>query len=152
MPNLFGWLGLAALISFASDSHDPIPIRLNITRDTWFSDVGPEADGNNGGAPQLKLKSYQELSLVDVDPTPLKGRVVKSASLHVRLSADPFLRRVTVGTFAAPWIEGTGRSYAPQPGSSTFRHARHPDVAWTLDGGDLTRRHARSGRHALENG
>ena len=34
--------------------------RLEVSRDTWVSEVGREADGNNGGAPRLKLKSIQE--------------------------------------------------------------------------------------------
>ena len=38
-----------------------------MTRDTWISAVSEEADGNNGSAPRLKLKSIQEMSLVDVD-------------------------------------------------------------------------------------
>ncbi len=35
-------------------------LRLPVTRDTWFSNVGAEIDGNNGGASRLKVKSYQE--------------------------------------------------------------------------------------------
>ena len=58
----------------------PIPagrvMRLPIRRDTWFSNVGREANGNNGGATRLKLKSYQEMSLVDIDPTPIKGHKI----------------------------------------------------------------------------
>src|SRR5262249_33660032 len=105
----------------------------------WFSHVGEEADGNNGGAPQLKVKSYQEMSLVDIDPGPLRGRVVASATLHVRLSAEADLKRVTVGSFGAPWVEGTGRGYEPQPGSPPFLHARPAETPWTPDGGDLCR-------------
>jgi len=131
MPSLTGLFALALLAA--------APLRVPVTRDVWLSDVGREADGNNGAAPQLKLKSYQEMTLVDVDPAPMKGRVVVAATLHVRLSAAPALKRVTVGTFGAPWVEGTGRSYESQPGSSTFRHAKHPDVPWTPDGGDLCR-------------
>ena len=48
-------------------------LRLDVTRDAWVSEVGPEADGNNGGAPRLKLKSIQEMSLVDIDARPLRG-------------------------------------------------------------------------------
>ena len=55
--------------------------RLEVLRDTWVSEVGSEADGNNGGASRLKLKSIQEMSLIDVDPAPLRGRVIKSAAL-----------------------------------------------------------------------
>jgi len=112
-------------------------IRLPVTRDTWFSGVGPEADGNLGGAPRLKLKSYQEISLVDLDPAPIRGRVVLGATLHLRSSGEPRLRRVTVGTFGAEWSEGKSSSYTPEVGASTFRHRRHPDVPWTIPGSDL---------------
>ena len=76
-------------------------LRLPIVRDTWFSQVGREADGNTGGSPRLKLKSNQEMSVVDIDPAPLRGRVVQSATLHLRLASDQPLRRVTVGSIAA---------------------------------------------------
>ena len=49
------------------EGQTPRGLRLDVTRDAWISDVGPEADGNNGGAPRLKLKSIQEMSLVDID-------------------------------------------------------------------------------------
>src|SRR5262245_16590491 len=35
------------------------PIRLDVTHDTWVSEVGREADGNNGASPRLKFKSIQ---------------------------------------------------------------------------------------------
>lgn len=124
--------------SLVAAAAEPSSIRLPVVRDTWFSAVGSEADCNLGGASRLKLKSIQEMSLVDLDPTPLKGRVVLQAALHVRLSGEEILKRVTVGTFASPWIEGTAESYQPQPGSSTFRRQRHPDVPWAEPGSDLT--------------
>ena len=130
-------LALAALTAAPDAARDPI--RLAVTRDAWLSNAGDEADGNNGAAPQIKLKSYQEMSLLDFDPTPLRGRVVVAAALHLRLSAAPILRRVTVGSIAAPWVEGDGRSYARVAGASTFLHAKFPDLPWTLDGGDFCR-------------
>jgi Domain of unknown function (DUF4091) len=125
----------ASSTSFGQDSTRPI--RLPVTRDTWFSNVGSEADANTGGSPRLKLKSIQEMSLVDVDPTPLRGRVVRSATLHVRSTGEPRLKRVTIGSFGAEWFEGTASSYEPQKGSSTHNHKRHPDVPWTVPGSDL---------------
>lgn len=119
---------------------DPAPaeeIRLSVTRDTWLSDVGPEADGSNGGASRLKLKSHQEMSLIDVDPAPLRGRVVTGATLHLKSAGGAILRKVTVGTVASDWTEGTATGYAPQAGASTFRRRAHPDTPWTPDGGDL---------------
>jgi Domain of unknown function (DUF4091) len=110
------------------------PIRLPVTRDTWFCSDGEQANGNNGGSDRLKLKSYQEMALVDFDPAPLNGRVVKGAYLHLHLAspADP-LRRVTVSSFAAPWVEGTATGYAPQKGSSSFNSRQHPNISWTTD-------------------
>lgn len=113
------------------------PVKLAVTRDTWFSNVGPEADANLGGAPRLKLKSIQEMSLIDIDPAPLRGRVIQGATLHVRSTGAPILRRVTVGTFGAEWSEGTSPSYAPQVGSSDHNHRRHPDLPWSFAGSDL---------------
>ena len=129
------WL-IAAAVALAAPVEDS-SVRLPIARDTWFSNVGGEADANVGGSPRLKLKSIQEMALVDVDPAPLRGRVVRSAELHVRSSGEPRLKRVTVGSFGSEWFEGTATSYQPQAGSSTHRHKRHPDVPWTVPGSDL---------------
>ena len=114
-----------------------VPVRLDVTRDTWISEVGREADGNNGGAPRLKLKSIQEMSLLDIDPKPLAGLTIRSAVLHLKKAGDELLKRVTVSTVAAEWDEGTGTGYAIQPGGATFRHRRHPDLPWSLGGGDI---------------
>ncbi len=112
-------------------------IRVPVTRDTWFSNVGHEADCNLGGAGNLKLKSIQEMSLIDIDAKPLRGRVIQGATLHVHLAGEERLHRVTVSSFGADWVEGTSPSYAPQHGSSTHNHRRHPDVPWTVPGSDL---------------
>ncbi len=119
----------------ASSSHRAL--RLDVTRDTWVSEVGREADGNNGAAPRLKLKSIQEMTLLDIDAGPLRGRTIRSAALHLRLAGDQPLRRVTVSSVGAEWFEGTGSGYAIQPGGATFRHRRHPDLPWSIAGGDL---------------
>ncbi len=112
-------------------------VRLPVTRDTWVSDVGAEADCNLGGADRLKVKSIQEMTLLDLDPKALRGRVVNGATLHLHLAGDQPLRRLTVGTIAAEWVEGTSPSYQQQKGSSTFRRRQHPDVPWAGPGSDL---------------
>jgi hypothetical protein len=112
-------------------------VRLDVTRDAWISAVGREADGNNGGAARLKLKSIQEMSLLDIDPAPLRGRTIRSAVLHLKKAGDETLKRVTLSSVGAEWDEGTGTGYAIQPGGVTFRHRRHPDRAWSLSGGDI---------------
>ncbi|MFM9065922.1 MAG: hypothetical protein ACKOUR_01140, partial [Planctomycetota bacterium] len=110
-------------------------IRLPVTRDLWVSTVGAEANGNNGSAPRLKLKSIQEMSLLDFDFQPLRGRVIERATLHVRLATEERLWRVTVGSVAADWVEGTGSGYQVQAGSSTFARRQHPLIPWTLQNG-----------------
>ncbi|HEU5433838.1 MAG TPA: hypothetical protein VFU81_19370, partial [Thermomicrobiales bacterium] len=112
-------------------------VRLPVIRDTWFSNVGDEADGNCGGAEQLKVKSIQEMSLVDFDPSVLRGRVVRAAWLHVRLSGPERLHRVSISSFAAPWVEGTGSGYEREIGSSTFNAQQHPGTPWSFPGSDL---------------
>jgi hypothetical protein len=112
-------------------------VRVSVTRDTWFSNVGREADCNLGGASQLKLKSNQEMSLIDIDARPLRGRVIQGATLHVHLAGAERLHRVTVGSFGADWVEGTSPRYEPRKGSSTHNHRRHPDLPWTVPGSDL---------------
>lgn len=112
-------------------------VRVPVTRDTWVSIVGTEGDGNNGASPRLKLKSYQEMSLIDINPDPLRGRVIKSATLHGRSTGEPRLRRVTVGSVGAEWVEGTGTNYRAEAGSSSFNHRRNPGVPWAEPGSDL---------------
>lgn len=113
-------------------------VRLPVTRDTWFSNVGEEADDNLGASTRLKLKSHQEMSLVDMDATPLKGRTILAATLHVKVSGNERLNRVTVSSFASEWIEGTSPRYAVQNGSSSHRFRVHPSGPWAEPGSDLT--------------
>jgi len=130
-------LAMAGLTASASGQDAPRSLRLPVTRDTWFSNVGSEANTNTGASPRLKFKSIQEMSLVDVDPSLLRGRVVQSATLHLRSTGEPRLKRVTVGSFGTDWFEGTATSYEPQVGSSTHNHRQHPDNPWTVTGSDL---------------
>jgi lysophospholipase L1-like esterase len=136
--------GQPVALPLAPNPQPPTPnpslpeLRLPITRDTWFSTVGDEAQGSNGGSPQLKLKSIQEMSLLDIDTAPLKGQVVTSATLHLHLSSKEVLHRVTVSTFASEWTEGTAMGYAIVNGNSTFNRRTHPDGAWAGPGSDLT--------------
>jgi hypothetical protein len=159
---LRGWLSVkkiaevkGAVLDMASREHKrpeerPLPhgggsvrkptgeaVRVPVTRDTWFSNVGAESDCNLGGSTQLKLKSNQEMSLIDIDAKALRGRVIQGATLHVHLAGPERLHRVTVSSFGADWVEGTSPSYKPQKGSSTHNHRRHPDVPWTVPGSDL---------------
>ncbi|MDA0840111.1 MAG: DNRLRE domain-containing protein [Planctomycetota bacterium] len=112
-------------------------VKLEVTRDTWFSNVGSEATNNLGGATKLKVKSIQEMSLLDIDPASLKGRIINGATLHVRLAGNEILHRMTLSSFASEWYEGTSTSYQDQDGSSSHKSKRHPDVPWAQPGSDL---------------
>jgi len=141
-PNMESHRRFLCLLAFypfiVAASADVTTVKAPVNRDTWFSDVGKEADGSNGGSPQLKVKSIQEMSLIDIDPAPLKGRVIVGGTLHVHLSGKEILHRITVSSFGADWVEGDATSYAEKSGVSTFNHRLHPDTPWAYPGGDLT--------------
>jgi hypothetical protein len=115
----------------------PQTVRLPVTRDARFSDVGDEARCNAGGTSRLKLKSFEEMSLIDVDPAALRGHVIRAATLHLRSAGEPRLARVTVSGVGADWVEGTAESEQPQRGSSCFLARQFPDVPWAYPGSDL---------------
>ncbi|GIW86074.1 MAG: hypothetical protein KatS3mg108_0398 [Isosphaeraceae bacterium] len=130
---------LAALVlAFVPAAGAAEELRLPITRDTWVSAVGNEATANLGAAPRLKLKSIQEMTLIDIDPTPLRGRRVERATLHLKLAGPERLHRVTVGTIAAPWEEGASPTYQPGAPGASFRFRSNPRTPWSEPDGDLT--------------
>ncbi len=131
------YAGLFGLLVICQQPSHAESVRLPVTRDTWVSSVPAEAEANLGGAARLKLKSYQEFSLIDVDPEALRGRVINNATLYVRNLGSPPPRRVTVGTIGADWVEGTSARYEAQPGSSSFAHRRNAETPWTIAGSDL---------------
>ena len=105
-------------------------VRLPVVRDLWISSASGEEEGNNGGTPKLKLKGYQEFSLVDFDVSQLKGKKIVKATLHVKLASDERLYRVGVSTITAPWNEGSGSGYEKIEGASSFRWRAYPDHPW----------------------
>ncbi len=113
--------------------------RVEVTRDLWISSHRNESEGNNGGSPKLKLKGIQEFFLIDFDPVPLKGKIVKRAQLHLHLtSPDAPLRRTTVSTITQEWTEGEGRDYEKRPGVSSFFWAKFGEQRWGNDASDIT--------------
>ncbi len=105
-------------------------IRLPATRDTWLSNAGDESKGANGGAPRLKLKSIQELSLIDFDFASLRGQSVKRAQLYLKRASDIPVDRITISTISADWVEGTAQNYEIVTGQSTFSHRLYPTELW----------------------
>ncbi|MEY4133366.1 MAG: hypothetical protein RL592_1424 [Verrucomicrobiota bacterium] len=113
-------------------------LRVETSRDLWLSSYRTEQEGNNGGAPKLKLKGTQEFFLIDFDPAKLKGRRVVRATLHLHLESPYLLGRTTVSTVAQEWVEGKGTGYAKETGASSFRWARTGEERWGGDGQNLT--------------
>ena len=75
--------------------------------------MGQEADGNNGGAPRLKLKSIQEMTLIDVDPAG-SSQNARSRLTHFRSSRLGLgLRRAYAPLFWVFWgfMENIKTSY-----------------------------------------
>ncbi|XZE44493.1 hypothetical protein SH467x_004102 [Pirellulaceae bacterium SH467] len=111
-------------------------IRLPATRDTWLSNAGKESKGANGGASRLKLKSIQELSLIDFNFASLRGHSISRARLYLKRASDIPIDRITLSTLAADWVEGTAQNYEIVDGQSTFSHRIYPDELW--NDGDIT--------------
>ena len=111
-------------------------IRVDIARDTWLSNYSTENNGSNGAAPRLKLKSIQELSLIDFQPGPLRGRSIEKVTLCLKVAGDEPIERVTVSTITCDWVEGKGTNYQVIPGASSFSHRVYPNERW--NDSDLT--------------
>jgi len=111
-------------------------IRCQVTKDTWISSVGKEKIGSNGGARRLKVKGQQEYSLVDIDPSVLRGKIITGALLHIRSASGKKapMARVGVSTLASRWEEGTSHNYRPQAGSSCFNQAGYKKRNWAYPG------------------
>lgn len=112
--------------------------KLPINRDTWLSSVEQERLGSNGGAARLKLKSYQEMSIVDFDTSGLKGRVIEQAFLHLNVVDKKPLLRLSTSTISAEWHEGDATGYGQEQGASTFQFRRFPNEPWAYPGSDIT--------------
>jgi len=118
---------IGATVESATDGN----IRLEVTRDTWVSSYKGETEGSNGGADRLKVKGQQEMTLLDIDPSPIAGRVIERATLHVRIiNPEIPLKRVGISTISAEWTEGSGVRYEKVAGASTFSRRAYPDVPW----------------------
>ena len=114
------------------------PSRVEVSRDTWVSSYPTEVEGNNGASPKLKLKGVQELALIDIDTSALKGKRVIKAQLHLHGEGDAPLGRVTVSTITEDWVEGNGTGYKKTAGASSFTWARTGEKRWGSNQADIT--------------
>ena len=114
-------------------------IKCTVIKDTWISSLPKEKYGNNGGSRRLKVKGQQEYTLLDIDPSPLKGKLITGALLHIR-SATPDkapLYRLGVSAISSKWTEGTSQNYHPEKGSSCFVQAEYKERNWAYPGSTI---------------
>lgn len=134
----------ALLLTPLANMHAAEPVRVEISRDTSISSYPSEVEGSSGAAPKLKFKGVQELPLIDIDCSALKGKRVTKAELHLHGEGDVELGRMTVSTIADEWVEGAAAKLTKAPGASSFAWARtgerrwggdHPDITSVINGG-----------------
>ncbi len=113
-------------------------LTLPIIADTSISAFESERELAAGTAPRIKLKGLENLILLSVDTTALKGQVIERAELRLKGTDDQLMvRRVGVSTVASPWNEGSGAYEKAKAGDPTFLFAAHPDRPWTRAGSSL---------------
>ncbi len=133
----------------------PSVIRCPVTRDTGISAAEGETALNNGGAEKLKLKGTQEFLLFDIDPAPLKGKLIADATLLMyspvnvmslilprRISRRLWgentpLSRVGISTLASEWSEGNMPQYCSRVGVSCYEQAEYRKRNWAYPGSTL---------------
>jgi len=130
-------------------------VKVPCSRDVWVSAVGPEQDHSMGRTPQLKLKTIQEMAILDFDLTGLKGKTVgggwlcfhiadnrkEVARMHLPFPRKHLLRRIGLSTVATDWVEGkAAASYAIDRAGlgATFGEASYSRRPWAWPGSNLT--------------
>lgn len=131
------------------------------SRDVWVSAVPagdegePERDTSMSKTTQLKLKTIQEMAILDFDLSALKGKRVSGGWLHFNIVHNPaeitrvdiplerkhLLKRVGLSTVSSDWVEGqAAQSYKVDRAGfgATFREASYSKRPWAWPGSDLT--------------
>lgn len=131
------------------------------SRDVWVSSVPtgdegePERDTSMSKTPQLKIKTIQEMAILDFDLSKLKGKKVSGGWLYFHIVHNPeeiarvelpfkrkhLLRRIGLSTVSADWVEGkAAESYkVDREGfGATFKEASYSKRPWAWPGSDVT--------------
>src|SRR5262245_32975760 len=96
------------------------PLRLPVTADTQLSMSHGEERLNHGTRSALRLKGIEDLSLFDLDVTPLKGRTVEEARMFLSPVGPHKLRSIGISTVGTPWKEGAGHNKPAAPGEPSY--------------------------------
>jgi len=121
----------------AQTSAAPDTLRLPCTADTMLSTTRGEEGLNGGGRSNLRLKSIEDLAILDFDVSPLKGRTVEEARLFLVPTGPHKLRSIGISTIATAWKEGAGSGKPAEAGEATFLEAAHGERPWGGAGSDF---------------
>ena len=97
-------LFLAVFLAGPSVLAADAPTRVEVTKDNSIVLLGGEWKINAGSSPQIRIKGNQHLVAMMFDTAPLKGRLVKSATL-VCYKGDQTIDGLTLSTIQCDWDE-----------------------------------------------
>jgi hypothetical protein len=113
------------------------PLKLPCIADTMLSTSHGEEKLNGGGRSNLRLKSIEDLAILDFDVALLKGRAVEEARLYFCPTGPHKLRSIGISTIGTPWKEGAGTGSPAQTGEPCFAEAAHGERPWAHPGSDF---------------
>lgn len=124
-------------------------VRCAVTADTEVS-VYADANDNErlwnwGKAPRLKLKGFEEYTLMKFDTKAAAGMTIKRATMYFSRTEQCTLNVVSATTISSDWQEGSGTG-APADkkdqasgsvGGASFMRAVSPDATWAGPGSNF---------------
>ena len=113
------------------------PIRLPVVADAQLSMSHGEERLNGGGRSTRRLKGIEELTIIDLDLSAIKGRTVEEARLFFHPAGPNKLRSIGISTIGSPWKEGDGNGTPAKKGDVTFTEAAHGERPWAHPGSDI---------------
>lgn len=102
MRCLFTVCSLCALLAGHSPAAEPI--KLSVIKDNSIVLVDGEWSENAGQKARIRIKANQHIVAMAFDMTPVKGKLVKKATL-VCVQSEQQISGVTISTIATPWDE-----------------------------------------------
>jgi hypothetical protein len=128
---------LALVLLFPQAAPSSEPLRLACTADTVLSSSGSEVRLNGGDRSNIRLKGIEDISILDFDLTPLRGKTVEEARLFVVPTGAHKLRWLGLSTISSPWKEGTGTGTPAKPGEACYAEAAFGERPWAHPGSDF---------------
>jgi len=113
------------------------PIRLPAVADTVLSTSPGEERINGGDRTNIRLKGIEDLSIIDFDVAPIRGKTVEEARLFIVPTGANKLHRLGISSISSPWKEGTGNGTPAKPGEACFAEAARGERPWAHPGSDF---------------